>query len=266
MPFGISLGSCIGFILLDVVVALSILRGFEFDHINLGFTKFQFTPIRIKTRKEKLYASGIMPLLILATIILCYQSACSALLCSVDAQTHFANAEAHAKNAETLVEDEQSHEALQEWQAAIAEYTRAVNKGYTPVSEAYIGRAFAYGRLEEWQDAIDDYTLAIDNNYTPLYVPHFNRAIAYRRIDDDELDNALQDIDIVLTIAPNYPCTHIARGDIFYDRVELEFALDSYNRLFDFEASERQDAKCNEARANTRIPTIEAALTATAAP
>ena len=90
--------------------------------------------------------------------------------------------------------------AIQQWDKAIADYSRVI--GITPTfTDAYYNRGIAFGNLREWDKAIADYskTITIDPKYKQAYV---NRGIAYGNLG--QLTKAIDDFNEVLKIDPNY--------------------------------------------------------------
>lgn len=66
-----------------------------------------------------------------------------------------------------------------DYQQTIADYTKAIELNYDPLSDAYYNRGFTYYVQQEYTKAVEDFSKAIELNYDPIGLPYYNRANAY---------------------------------------------------------------------------------------
>lgn len=106
------------------------------------------------------------------------------------------------------------HYAIQDWKAAEADYTRAIELN-PELDRAYNNRANLYARQHEWADAIADYDTAIDFN--PLNVrARINQAITFREMS--ECEEALCCLDIALILVGSADEDNFLSASIYAER------------------------------------------------
>lgn len=61
----------------------------------------------------------------------------------------------------------------------LADYSKAIELDYDPLSDAYYNRGYVYYVQQDYTHAIEDFSKAIELNYDPIGLPYYNRANAY---------------------------------------------------------------------------------------
>ncbi|WP_457467379.1 tetratricopeptide repeat protein [Thermostichus sp. MS-CIW-37] len=97
---------------------------------------------------------------------------------------------------------------------------------------AYSQRARLHSYLGEWEAALADWSQAID--WDPSSAHYYQRGVAYAC--GDHFDEAIADLSRSLEIEPQQPNVLYSRGNLLYALGEIKAALDDYERAFRLEA------------------------------
>lgn len=65
-----------------------------------------------------------------------------------------------------------------DYQQAIADFSKAIELNYDPISEAYYQRGYMYYVQQDYKPATEDFTRAIELNYDPIGLVYYNRGNA----------------------------------------------------------------------------------------
>jgi tetratricopeptide (TPR) repeat protein len=114
-----------------------------------------------------------------------------------------------------------------DYQGALADYTRSLQID-SQDPNIYYSRALIYVELGEYEKAIADYSKAIDFKYNPLSIPYYNRAIAYRYKQD--VQAAISDFNKSLLLDPNYADAYFDRANAYSSQGEREKAIADYKK------------------------------------
>lgn len=134
-----------------------------------------------------------------------------------------------------------SYQNLQQYEAAIADYDKAIEHNPQISTDVYINRGRSYEELGRSADAIADFSKALEAN--PLdQRAYFYRGYSYCRIY--LFDMAIEDFDNAIKINPLPICFHI-RGCALVDLNRTEEAIASFNRFIELETDPE---KVNDAR------------------
>ena len=119
------------------------------------------------------------------------------------------------------------YENLKEYQAALADYTKVIEKAPNFV-EAYFYRGAAYSQLEDYQKALADYTqvIELDPNYTNAYL---SRGIIYGQLENYQ--KAFADFTKVIEKAPDFVEAYFYRGAIYHKQGNYPTAISEYNQV-----------------------------------
>ncbi len=114
---------------------------------------------------------------------------------------------------------------IEQWDKAIADYTRAIELDSVYNYEAYSKRGIAYGNIGEWWKAIADCSKAIELE-PKLVKGYYNRAVAWASLGKAEM--AVQDFNFVLGLDANFEKVNYQRGALlmnlgYYDRALIDF-------------------------------------------
>lgn len=80
----------------------------------------------------------------------------------------------------------------------IADYTKAIELNYDPLSDPYYNRGFTYYVQQDYTHAIEDFSKAIELNYDPIGLPYYNRANAnfYKGSNDQAIADYTKAIEL----------------------------------------------------------------------
>lgn len=99
-----------------------------------------------------------------------------------------------------------------EYQKALEAYSAAIDQGYTPLARAYFDRGTVHADLEEYTAAIADYTRSIE--LSPMcddcHIDYRYRGIAYWRLN--RTDAALKDFTQAIDLKPDYLQAYVDRA------------------------------------------------------
>jgi len=73
-----------------------------------------------------------------------------------------------------------------DYERTIADYTKAIEYNYEPLSEAFYNRGYVYYVQQNYSEAIEDFTKALEHNYDPPSLVHYNRGNAHYYKGDNE--------------------------------------------------------------------------------
>lgn len=119
------------------------------------------------------------------------------------------------------------HLFLKEYEAAVAEFARAIR--ISPyLAEAYSGRGAAYSGLGDVERALADYEQAIQLD--PRLIPALIQR-ARLRTESGDLDGALDDLTRVMEIHPSDPELYLHRGVCFLKQGLLSDATADFHRV-----------------------------------
>jgi tetratricopeptide (TPR) repeat protein len=90
-------------------------------------------------------------------------------------------------NAVAYFNRAQENYVRRDYERAIADYTKAIELNYEPLSEAYYQRGSVQYNEQNYRPAIDDFSQAIQLSYEPLGLVFYNRGNAYYYKGDNEL-------------------------------------------------------------------------------
>jgi tetratricopeptide (TPR) repeat protein len=114
---------------------------------------------------------------------------------------------------------------LEQWDNAIADYTRAIEIDSVYNYEAFSKRAIAYGNVGQWEKAINDCNKAISLE-PKLVKAYYNKGVAHASLG--KLEEAIADFTEVLKLDPNFEKVNYQRGALYmqlgiYDKALLDF-------------------------------------------
>lgn len=119
------------------------------------------------------------------------------------------------------------HLFLKEYEAAVAEFTRAIR--ISPyLAEAYGGRGAAYAGLGDVERALADYDRAIQ--YDPRLIPPFIQR-ARLRTESGDYEGALEDLNRVMELHPSDPEIYLHRGVCFLKQGLSSDATADFHRV-----------------------------------
>ena len=124
-----------------------------------------------------------------------------------------------------------SYQNLQQYEAAIADYDKAIEYNPQISTDVYIHRGRSYEELGRSTDAIADFSKALEA-HPPDQRAYFYRGYSYCRIY--LFDLAVKDFDSAIKINPLPIYFHI-RGCALVDLNRTEEAIASFNRYIDLE-------------------------------
>jgi len=124
-----------------------------------------------------------------------------------------------------------------DYEGAVDAFSDSIRADYSPITDAYNGRALAYKALGQFDNAINDYTTSLsldpdcELNCEETYI---NRALIYVELEEYEL--ALADYNQAIEFAPD-------SADAFRNRAELYAIMKNDNGfLADWDATLEQQA------------------------
>lgn len=123
-----------------------------------------------------------------------------------------------------------AHMSLGSYDAAIADFTRAVDAGLDDAS-VYINRGVARQRRGDLAAAVEDYTRAIERDATSARA-YDNRANALAELG--QLDASLADSDEALRLSPKFPEAFNNRGVTWRLKGEYEKAVADYTQAIEY--------------------------------
>jgi tetratricopeptide (TPR) repeat protein len=125
----------------------------------------------------------------------------------------------------------------QNYRSAVADFSKAIELNYDPASQVYYDRANANYYLGQYDQAIADYGKAIELKYEPLSRPYNNRGLAHRKKAAYEQAIADYTKAIELKHEPlNWPFYN--RGNIYADQGQYAKAIADYTEAIRLDATD----------------------------
>ncbi len=144
-------------------------------------------------------------------------------------------------NSTVLVDRGRVHSYRGELNEAVSDYTAAI-KVYDQTELAYVYRGYAYTNLGEFELAHADFSKVLElrsDNLDAYQGKIENFLEAYdneKKLDNYDLDAALNDANLALTIDENNGVTLLLRGKIYSRQGSLDNALADLNRTVELES------------------------------
>lgn len=119
-----------------------------------------------------------------------------------------------------------------DYERTIADYTKAIELNYDPLSDPYYNRGYVYYVQQDYTQAIADFTKAIELNYDPASVPYYNRANAHFYKGNN--DHAIADYTRAIELNAN-PLSWVYnnRGLAYRKRGEYDLAVADYTKAIE---------------------------------
>lgn len=119
-----------------------------------------------------------------------------------------------------------------DYERTIADYTKAIELNYDPLSDPYYNRGYVYYVQQDYTQAIADFTKAIELNYDPVSVPYYNRANAqyYRGNSDQAIADYTKAIELN---ADPLSWVYNNRGLAYRKRGEYDQAIADYTKAIE---------------------------------
>ena len=122
------------------------------------------------------------------------------------------------------------HYKAEEWQAAIDDFTKAIELGYAPLDRAYYDRGICYHYLSNYEKAISDYNQAL------TLKPTYSYALTARGTSQHALGNtkeAISDYTTSIQINSNNAFAYFSRGFVKEQQGLDAEALADYNKAIE---------------------------------
>ena len=140
-----------------------------------------------------------------------------------------------ALTGETLTAEEYYQRGLDtadrgDYEAAIQDFTRAIELEYAPLNLVYYDRGTAYHNLGDYEAAIADYSRSIELDpdcENECYFDYNNRGVAYYGLGD--LQAALADYSTAISFNPTYALAYNNRGYLRDEMGEPTLALSDWD-------------------------------------
>ncbi|MFN8456976.1 MAG: tetratricopeptide repeat protein [Anaerolineae bacterium] len=123
-----------------------------------------------------------------------------------------------------------------EYSKAIEDFNKAIELTYDPVNRVYYDRANAYYYLGRYDQAISDYSKAIELKFEPASQPYNNRGLAYRK--KGALEQAIADYTkaIELKHEPlNWP--YFNRGNAYAEQGQYDKAIADFTQALQLDST-----------------------------
>ncbi|HXV42152.1 MAG TPA: tetratricopeptide repeat protein [Anaerolineae bacterium] len=135
-----------------------------------------------------------------------------------------------------------------DYERTIADYTRAIELNYDPLSDPYYNRGYVYYVQQDYTQAIADFSKAIELNYDPASVPYYNRANAhyYKGNNDQAIADYTKAIELQ---ADPLSWVYNNRGLAYRKRGEYDLAIADYTKAIELKHEPPQWPFFNRANA-----------------
>ena len=127
--------------------------------------------------------------------------------------------------------------AERKYQQAIPDFNQAIELAYEPLSQAYFSRGNAHYYYGNSDQAISDYTKAIDLNHDPLSWLYNSRGLAYRK--QGNYDQAIADYTQAIDLGHDplhWP--YYNRGNAYADQGNYDQAIADFNEAISLAPTE----------------------------
>lgn len=135
-------------------------------------------------------------------------------------------------SAAAYFERAQTHYFRRDYERTIADYTKAIELNYNPLSEPYYNRGYVYYITQEYSQAIADFSKAIELDYEPISLAYYNRGNAYYYKGDN--DQAIVDYTQAITLE-HEPLSWVYnnRGLVYRKKGQYEQAIADYTKAIE---------------------------------
>jgi tetratricopeptide (TPR) repeat protein len=143
-----------------------------------------------------------------------------------------ASPEAPLSTAQEYFERAQTNYLQRNYERTIADYSKAIELNYEPLSQPYYNRGYVYYTQQKYSQAIEDFSKAIELNYDPLNLVYYNRGNTYYYKGDN--DHAIADYTkaIELKFEP-LSWLYNSRGLALRKKGEYEQAIADYTKAIE---------------------------------